>query len=61
MCLGVYISDVLDENQSKLSEDLMEFRRDASMLNVSVSEFELGSESMRAGIAGLSELLNLSS
>lgn len=29
--------DVLDENQSKLSEDLMEFRRDASMLNVSVS------------------------
>ncbi|KAF3846949.1 hypothetical protein F7725_004027, partial [Dissostichus mawsoni] len=25
--------DVLDENQSKLSEDLMEFRRDASMLN----------------------------
>lgn len=27
--------DVLDENQSKLSEDLMEFRRDASMLNVS--------------------------
>uniref|UniRef100_A0A8K9WPR4 E3 ubiquitin-protein ligase TRAF7 n=1 Tax=Oncorhynchus mykiss TaxID=8022 RepID=A0A8K9WPR4_ONCMY len=26
--------DVLDENQSKLSEDLMEFRRDASMLNV---------------------------
>lgn len=29
-------SDVLDENQSKLSEDLMEFRRDASMLNVSV-------------------------
>lgn len=28
-------SDVLDENQSKLSEDLMEFRRDASMLNVS--------------------------
>ena len=32
----VCISDVLDENQSKLSEDLMEFRRDASMLNVSV-------------------------
>lgn len=29
------VSDVLDENQSKLSEDLMEFRRDASMLNVS--------------------------
>lgn len=29
-------SDVLDENQSKLSEDLMEFRRDASMLNVSM-------------------------
>lgn len=28
------MSDVLDENQSKLSEDLMEFRRDASMLNV---------------------------
>lgn len=27
-------SDMLDENQSKLSEDLMEFRRDASMLNV---------------------------
>lgn len=27
--------DMLDENQSKLSEDLMEFRRDASMLNVS--------------------------
>lgn len=25
---------MLDENQSKLSEDLMEFRRDASMLNV---------------------------
>lgn len=24
----------MDENQSKLSEDLMEFRRDASMLNV---------------------------
>lgn len=32
----VCVSDVLDENQSKLSEDLMEFRRDASMLNVSV-------------------------
>lgn len=30
-----HCSDVLDENQSKLSEDLMEFRRDASMLNVS--------------------------
>uniref|UniRef100_A0A3B3SSJ1 E3 ubiquitin-protein ligase TRAF7 n=1 Tax=Paramormyrops kingsleyae TaxID=1676925 RepID=A0A3B3SSJ1_9TELE len=29
--------DVLDENQSKLGEDLMEFRRDASMLNVSVN------------------------
>lgn len=28
------VADVLDENQSKLSEDLMEFRRDASMLNV---------------------------
>lgn len=28
--------DMLDENQSKLSEDLMEFRRDASMLNVSL-------------------------
>lgn len=28
---------MLDENQSKLSEDLMEFRRDASMLNVSVA------------------------
>ncbi len=28
------MADVLDENQSKLSEDLMEFRRDASMLNV---------------------------
>lgn len=27
---------MLDENQSKLSEDLMEFRRDASMLNVSL-------------------------
>lgn len=35
-CICVCISDVLDENQSKLSEDLMEFRRDASMLNVSV-------------------------
>lgn len=35
-CACVCISDVLDENQSKLSEDLMEFRRDASMLNVSV-------------------------
>jgi len=30
------VADVLDENQSKLSEDLMEFRRDASMLNVGV-------------------------
>ncbi|NXA17130.1 TRAF7 ligase, partial [Ibidorhyncha struthersii] len=29
--------DVLDENQSKLSEDLMEFRRDASMLNDELS------------------------
>lgn len=28
---------MLDENQSKLSEDLMEFRRDASMLNVSIA------------------------
>lgn len=34
--MPVCISDVLDENQSKLSEDLMEFRRDASMLNVRV-------------------------
>uniref|UniRef100_A0A8C4HFM6 E3 ubiquitin-protein ligase TRAF7 n=1 Tax=Dicentrarchus labrax TaxID=13489 RepID=A0A8C4HFM6_DICLA len=31
--------DVLDENQSKLSEDLMEFRRDASMLNVTLPAF----------------------
>lgn len=31
----LFVLDVLDENQSKLSEDLMEFRRDASMLNVS--------------------------
>ncbi|XP_043567140.1 E3 ubiquitin-protein ligase TRAF7 isoform X3 [Chiloscyllium punctatum] len=29
--------DVLDENQSKLSEDLMEFRRDASMLSDELS------------------------
>ncbi|XP_037545266.1 E3 ubiquitin-protein ligase TRAF7 [Nematolebias whitei] len=29
--------DMLDENQSKLSEDLMEFRRDASMLNDELS------------------------
>lgn len=35
-CGCVCVPDVLDENQSKLSEDLMEFRRDASMLNVSV-------------------------
>lgn len=34
--------DVLDENQSKLSEDLMEFRRDASMLNVSMQETDAG-------------------
>ena len=33
--------DVLDENQSKLSEDLMEFRRDASMLNVSQTERDM--------------------
>ena len=33
--VSVCVSDMLDENQSKLSEDLMEFRRDASMLNVS--------------------------
>lgn len=44
MC--VCISDMLDENQSKLSEDLMEFRRDASMLNVSVCRgyFVVGGE-----------------
>uniref|UniRef100_A0A8C5FWX4 TRAF-type domain-containing protein n=1 Tax=Gadus morhua TaxID=8049 RepID=A0A8C5FWX4_GADMO len=35
--------DVLDENQSKLSEDLMEFRRDASMLNVSQTEGDMSS------------------
>lgn len=35
LCYDLFlIADVLDENQSKLSEDLMEFRRDASMLNV---------------------------
>uniref|UniRef100_A0A8C9L8A9 TNF receptor associated factor 7 n=1 Tax=Pavo cristatus TaxID=9049 RepID=A0A8C9L8A9_PAVCR len=33
--------DVLDENQSKLSEDLMEFRRDASMLNVRMGPWVL--------------------
>ena len=38
--MPVCISDVLDENQSKLSEDLMEFRRDASMLNVSLHFLE---------------------
>lgn len=58
MCLCVYISDVLDENQSKLSEDLMEFRRDASMLNVSVCEFELGSESTRAGACRLEWIID---
>ena len=33
--------DVLDENQSKLSEDLMEFWTDASMLNDELSHINL--------------------
>ncbi|CAF87423.1 unnamed protein product, partial [Tetraodon nigroviridis] len=43
---------MLDENQSKLSEDLMEFRRDASMLNVSFYELSHINARLNMGILG---------